>query len=305
MTRRLEWREEAWGARGSFLTPLLALERFCLVLLYRFQFKCTGSDLFGAKTNPSQIASRSTRQTQRWKEARTRWTVRIPAAATTPKTSTLPCQQALQWNCSALALGAPFVYFLRRVSTKNIPRLSTFCCFSHVQKKNEKKKKAAMSPVPYRFHTYVCTHCLNAISVMQLSSPVTKGTKTNFYFVFFLFCLVFLSKPPWKQDKEDRYVLCTIEEALHGLDSFLLSNILHLTHVAIPTGRGGGRGRGGGFVWLTPVFVQVEYDVLFLDIVWLCIKYTYINTCCTDSEVYYDIKQKLLEKNIYFYCFLI
>lgn len=41
------------GVRSAriLLTPLLTLERFfCLVLSYRFKSKCTGSDLYGSKT---------------------------------------------------------------------------------------------------------------------------------------------------------------------------------------------------------------------------------------------------------------
>lgn len=185
------------GARSARIlhTPLLTLERFCLVLLYQFKSKCTGSDLFGSKTQHVRTSkSNCIRQTQRWKEARTRWTVRIPAAATTPKTSTLPCQQTLQWNCSALALGAPFVYFLRRVLTKNIPCLSTVCCFSHVQK-NRKKGGYVSCAIPF---SHICLYALFECYISHaafLSGHEGNQNKLLFCVAFFL-VLFFLSKPP-------------------------------------------------------------------------------------------------------------
>lgn len=65
--------------------------------------------------------------------------------------------------------------------------------------------------------------------------------------MYFLFVFVALKK----QDKEGRS--CSVPtKALHKT-----SNILHLTHVAIPTGRGGGK------LCDSPVFVLVDYTMFY------------------------------------------
>lgn len=146
----------------------------------------------------------------------------------------LPCQRALKLNCSTRTLAA-LVFFLQQVSTKTKTTkkptfpvdLECLLFWSFSKKRKQQQKKApAWRPGPWCFHSCVFVWHIVRLSV-RLSSPLVKETKIN---VFFVCLLVFLALE--KQDKGIR--LCSVlRKALHKT-----CTILHLAHVAIPTGGG-------------------------------------------------------------------
>lgn len=216
----------------------------------------------------------------------------------------LPCTQALQSNCSASerTCGArsrcSFSRFQPKLSRRQTFPVSLECLlfqwFSKERKQQQQQReRSQLGVLGHNDSTRLClsgtlSDCLPVISA-------SEGNQNKLFF-FPLFVVVFLSFE--KAGQRHAAVFCTTK-ALHKA-----CNISHLTHVAIPTGRAEGRVTHQYLSsWMTCFISRYIRLTLY--------KYKYINTCCTDlkyimaKKLKEKKKQQLLEKNIYFYCFII